>query len=122
MNTSSLQVTPVSSKIASTIGVISCNETAAAVVYILVLGCPGQSKWKLSKAMESNLEAEKEIFKEQDKLNAECNEYLEAKLKMKNKKYSILMTSNARVIFQEISLLWLYKKTKENAWTMNQDG
>ena len=43
MNTSSPQVT-VSSKIASTIGVISCNETAAAVVYILVLGCPGQSK------------------------------------------------------------------------------
>ena len=73
-----------SSKIALTFGVISCNETAAAVVYILVLGCPGQSKWKLSKAMESNLEAEKEIFKEQDKLNAECNEYSEAKLKMKN--------------------------------------
>ena len=81
---------------------------------------PANQKWKLSKAMESNLEAKKE----QDKLNAECNEYSEAKLKMKNinpnllkicNQYFILMTNNAGIIFQEISLLWLNKKRKENA-------
>eukprot|EP00090_Calanus_glacialis_P038258 TRINITY_DN6683_c0_g1_i4.p1 TRINITY_DN6683_c0_g1~~TRINITY_DN6683_c0_g1_i4.p1 ORF type:complete len:640 (-),score=138.81 TRINITY_DN6683_c0_g1_i4:103-2022(-) len=43
-----------------------------------------KQKWKVSKAMENNLEAKKEIFKEQGKLNAEYNEYSEAKLKMKN--------------------------------------
>ena len=74
--------------------------------------------------MENSLEAKKEIFKEQDKLNAEYNEYSEAKLKMKNinpnllkicNQYFILMTNNAGIIFQEISLLWLNKKRKENA-------
>ena len=43
-----------------------------------------KQKWKVSKAMENNLKAKKEIFKEQGKLNAEYNEYSEAKLKMKN--------------------------------------
>ena len=53
-------------------------------LYLCFSAGMAKQKWKLSKAMENNLVAKKEIFKKQEELNFEFDEYSEAKLRMKN--------------------------------------
>ena len=53
-------------------------------LYLCLSAGLAKQKWKVSKAMENNLVAKKEIFKKQEELNVEFDEYSEAKLRMKN--------------------------------------